>query len=375
MFFFHIPDVNREIVLRFQLGLFCLVFVTTVRCVFRVKHDLMLLFNQSIQLLAPMEGKEDWVEDLKEMRKSLDSFLFVALIPSPFLFVLGTMVIWDWLRQHFAIYVFCMGLPLTGILALSYMTVHIRLTKNQKETSPSILDPDPNTVGSMPEHGSKDTPPVENLPEGEVAIAVGEKYRNSSIKASKSKNRTRTLVMSTQRAPFSRTHSFFSVAQSKRKILMSSFHKMRVQIQMERTPAPISVLPVQNLGMSKTAASISIDNADYLAMLLRRESRSSDEKNARFPLRLGSGSALGTESPKARQRSGSTRTSPPRDSSTDNLILNMDTVAEPSDRLSNPMDLRDFAGQTYGDPENPMDLSAFSDYLVGGDLNSFSTKH
>jgi hypothetical protein len=211
MFFFHIPDVNREIVLRFQLGLFCLVCVTTVRCVFRVKHDLMLLFNQSIQLLAPMEGKEDWVEDLKEMRESLDSFLFVALIPSPFLFVLGTMVIWDWLRQHFAIYVFCMGLPLTGILALSYLTVHIRLTKNQKETSPSILDPDPNTVGSIPEHGSKDAPPLENLPEGEVAIAVGEKYRNSSIKASKSIDRIHTLVMHTRLAPFSRTHSFFQL--------------------------------------------------------------------------------------------------------------------------------------------------------------------
>ena len=144
---------------------------------------------------------------------------------------------------------------------------------------------------------------------------------------------------------------------------------MRVQVQLERTPAPRSLLPVQNLGMSRTVPSISTDDADYLAMLLRRDSRSSEEKqmNPRGSVPQGSGSS-GTP-PRGSGRSVSTRTPPPGESS---LVRNGDVNAEPSDHPSNPMDLRDFVN--LGDPENPMDLSAFSDPVAGADVNSFSTK-
>jgi hypothetical protein len=163
---FHVPGIDDHLLLRALFGVLCLMGAVAVGCLLKHKHDLSKLFAESIALLEDLPGKEEYLQELEDHAKSIDSFLGIALMPCPLVVMFGntanllatlcsvnrpppsrpfslslllekisgitlsSLIIlaglcfaWEWFMERTAIYI-CTALPLlSGITGTSYMVI------------------------------------------------------------------------------------------------------------------------------------------------------------------------------------------------------------------------------------------------------------
>jgi hypothetical protein len=93
MCLFHIPDVDMQLLMRILFGTFFLMGAVTVGCFLKHKHDLSKLFTESIELIEGLPGKEEYLQELEDHSKSIDSFLRIALMPCPVVVLFGNLSI------------------------------------------------------------------------------------------------------------------------------------------------------------------------------------------------------------------------------------------------------------------------------------------